>query len=67
MTIIELEQIEERAQRGLPVAPEDILILTAYLRDVLQAKATAEAVAFEALKKAGLNSRYYTAGMRQAS
>ena len=67
MTIIELERIEDRARRGLPVAPEDILILTAYLRDALQAKASAEAVASEALKKAGLNSRFYTAGMRRAS
>ena len=67
MTISELEQIEDRARRGLPVAPEHILVLTAYLRDVLQAKASAEAVASEALKQAGLNSRHYTAGMRQAS
>jgi hypothetical protein len=67
MTISELEQIEDRAHRGLPIAPEHVLILTAYLRDVLQAKASAEAVAAEALKQAGVNSRYYTAGMRRAS
>ena len=67
MTIQELEQIEERARRGLPIAAEHILILTAHLRDVLQAKANAEAVASEALKRAGLNSRYFTAGMRRAS
>ena len=67
MTIPELEQIEERAQRGLTVDPEQILILTAYLRDALQAKASAEAVAYEALKRAGRNSQYYTAGMKQAS
>jgi hypothetical protein len=53
MTIQELEQIEERARRGLPVDPELILTLTAYLRDVLQAKINAEAVASEVLKKAG--------------
>ena len=67
MTIQELEQIEDRARRGLPIPPEQILILTAYLRDVLQAKASAEAVASEAVKHAGLKSRYYTAGMRPAS
>ena len=67
MTIPELEQIEDRARRGLAVDPEHILSLAAYLRDVLQAKASAEAVAAEALKQAGLNSRYYTAGMRRAS
>jgi hypothetical protein len=67
MTIQELEQIEDRARRGLPLAPENILILTAYLRDVLQAKANAEAVASEALRQAGLKSKYYTAGMRRAS
>ncbi len=60
-----LEQIEDRARRGLPIDPELILILTAYLRDVLQAKITAEALASEALKKAGLNSRSYTAGTRR--
>jgi len=57
MTIQELEQIEDRARRGLPIDPDSILMLTAYLRDVLQAKANAEAVASEALKQAGLNSR----------
>jgi hypothetical protein len=58
MTIQQLEQIEDRARRGLPIAPEQILILTAYLRDVLQAKINAEAVASEALKKAGIKTRY---------
>jgi hypothetical protein len=67
MTLQELEQIEDRARRGLPIAPEHILILTAYLRDVLQAKANAEAVASHALQKAGINSRYFTVGMRRAS
>jgi hypothetical protein len=66
MTIKDLEQIEERARRGLPIDPELLLTLTAYLRDVLQAKANAEAVASEALKKAGLKSRYYTAGLKVA-
>lgn len=64
MTIQELEQIEDRAHRGLPIDPDLILSLTAYLREVLQAKINAEAVAFEALRKAGLSSRYYTADMR---
>ncbi len=59
MTIQELERIEDRARRGLPIDPGLILNLTAYLRDVLQAKIAAEAVASEALKTAGLNSRYY--------
>jgi hypothetical protein len=67
MTIQELEQIEERAHRGLPIAPEHILILTAYLRDVLQAKANAEAVASEAVRHAGLKSRYSTDVIRRAS
>ena len=67
MNMQELEQIEDRARRGLPIDSEVILILTAYLRDVLQEKINAEAVACEALKTAGLNSRYYTAGMRRAS
>jgi hypothetical protein len=67
MTIQQLEQIEDRARRGLPVAPEQILILTAYLRDVLQAKANAEAVASTALKKIGLVSRYATSAIRQPS
>ena len=61
MTIPELEQIEDRARRGLPIDPEAILTVTAYLRDVLQAKINAEAVASEALRRAGLKSRYYTA------
>ena len=67
MTIQELEQIEDRARRGLHIAPEDILILTAYLRDVLQAKANAEALASEALKRAGLKSKYYTGEIRRVS
>jgi len=61
LTIEEVERIEDRARRGLPIDPELILTLTAYLRDVLQAKINAEAVASEALKKAGLKSRYHTA------
>ncbi len=56
MTARELEQIEDRARRGLPIDSEVILTLTAYLRDVLQEKVNAEAVAQEALKKAGINS-----------
>ncbi|MFN2497802.1 MAG: hypothetical protein ACR2H4_19300 [Pyrinomonadaceae bacterium] len=67
MTIPEIEKIEDRARRGSPIDPELILTLTAYLRDVLQAKVNAEAVASEALKKAGLNSRHYTAAMRRTS
>ncbi|MGI8838962.1 MAG: hypothetical protein ACR2H4_20340 [Pyrinomonadaceae bacterium] len=67
MTIRELEQIEDRARRGLPVDPDLILTTTAYLRNVLQAKINAEAVATVALKKADLNSRYYTAAMRRTS
>ena len=63
MTINELEQIEDRARRGLPIDSEVVLTLTAYLREVLQEKVNAEAVAYEALKKAGLKSRYYTAEM----
>ncbi|MFN2513839.1 MAG: hypothetical protein ABR568_20785 [Pyrinomonadaceae bacterium] len=59
MTIKELEQIEDRARRGLPIDPELILTLTAYLRNVLQEKINAEAIASEALKKAGLKSRYH--------
>ena len=61
MTIQELQQIEDRARLRLPIDPDSILMLTAYLRDVLQAKANAEAVALEALKQARLNSRYSTA------
>jgi hypothetical protein len=57
MTIPELERIEICAQRGLPVDPELILMLTAYLRDTLQAKAIAEAIAVEAMRKAGMQSR----------
>lgn len=61
VTIPELERIEDLARRGLPIDPVLILALTAYLRDVLQAKLNAEAVASEALKKAGLKSLYHTA------
>jgi hypothetical protein len=61
MTIKDLEQIEDRARRGLPIDSEVILTLTAYLRNVLQEKVNAEAVAHVALKKAGIKSRYYTA------
>ena len=67
MTLQELEQIEQRAQRRLPIAPEHILTLTAYLRDVLQAKANAEAVASEAVRRAGMKSRYNTDGIRRTS
>jgi hypothetical protein len=65
MTIKELEQVEDRARRGLPVDSEVILTLTAYLRNVLQEKVNAEAVAHDALKKAGIKSRYYTAEIRR--
>jgi len=64
MKISELEQIEDRARRGLPIDSALILTLTAYLRNVLQEKANAEAVAYEALKKAGIESRYYTGEKR---
>ena len=70
MTIKELEQIEDCAHRGLPIDPELILSLTAYLRDVLQAKANAEAFAYEVGKRAGIKSRYYTTrdlSLRRAS
>ena len=67
MTIKELEQIEDRARRGLPIDSELILVLTAYLREVLQEKANAEAVASQALRKAGMRSRYYRDEMRGAS
>ena len=60
MTIQEIEQIEDCARRGLPVDPEVLLTLTAYLRDVLQAKINAEAVAAEALRQSGLRSRSYS-------
>jgi hypothetical protein len=65
MTIQELEQIEDRARRGLPIDPEIILTLTAYLRDVLQAKINAEAVASEVLRKVGLRSRLYSSAERR--
>jgi hypothetical protein len=60
MTIQEIEEIEDRARRGLPIDPQMVLILAAYLRDVLQAKVSAEAVASEALSKVGLKSRLHT-------
>ncbi len=63
MTIKELEQIENLAQKGQSVDPELILMVTAYLRDTLQAKAIAEAVAVEAMRRARVQSRYYTAGV----
>ena len=63
MTIKKIEHVEICAQRGLPVEPKLILILTAYLRDTLQAKAIAEAIASEAIREAGLKSRYYTASV----
>jgi hypothetical protein len=63
VTIKELEQIEDRARRGLPIDSEVILTLTAYLRDVLQEKVNAEAVAREVLKKAVIKSRYYKTGV----
>jgi hypothetical protein len=53
MTIEEIEEIEDRARRKLPIDPKTLLRITAYLRDVLQAKISAEAVASEALQKAG--------------
>jgi len=62
MTIEELEQIEERAWAGEQINPDLILRLTSYLRDVLQQKANAEAIAEAAVKKTNLNLRYYSAG-----
>ena len=60
LTIEEVERIEDRARRGLPIEPDVILALTAYLREALQAKLNAEAVASEVLKKSRLKSRYHT-------
>lgn len=60
MTINDLEQIEQRARSGQPIDSQLILNLTAYLRDVLQAKVNAEAIASEALRKVR-SSRNYTA------
>jgi hypothetical protein len=57
MSIQELEQIEYRARLGLPIDCETVLTLTAYLRNVLQEKLNAEAVASELLKKADLSPR----------
>ena len=51
MTNKDLEQIEQRARGGQPIDSQLILDLTAYLRDVLQAKVNAEAIASEALRK----------------
>ena len=68
MSIIELEQIEDRARRGLPIDSQVILTLTAYLRDVLQEKVNAEAVAhkaLKALKEAGIKPWDYTAEIRR--
>jgi len=67
MTIKELKQIEDRARRGLPIDSEVILTLTAYLSDVVQEKANAEAVASAALKKIGLISRDYRNDVWRAS
>jgi hypothetical protein len=67
MTIKELEQIEDRARRRLPIDSEVILTLTAYLRNVLQEKVNAEAVASAALKKAGIKSHHYTTEMHVGS
>ena len=64
MTIKELEQIEDRARRGLPIDSEVVLTLTAYLRNVLQEKVNAEAVAREARKKVE-QSRHYTPEKRR--
>jgi hypothetical protein len=55
MSIQELEQIEYRARLGLPIDCETVLTLTAYLRNVLQEKLNAEAIASELLKKADLS------------
>jgi hypothetical protein len=55
MTIQELEQIEYRARLDLPIDCETVLTLTAYLRNVLQEKFNAEAVASELLKQADLS------------
>lgn len=63
MTLRELEQIENLAHKGQSVDPKDILMLTAHLREILQAKAIAEALAVEAMRKAGVKSRYYTEGV----
>ena len=59
MTIQELEHFEICAQRGLPVEPELILMLTAYLRGALPAKVIAEAIARESIRAARLKSRDY--------
>jgi len=61
MTIKDLEHIEMCAQRGLPVDPELILMLTAYVRETLQAKAIAEAIASEAIRVTGVKSGKYAA------
>ena len=60
MTIQEIERIEECARRGLFIDPAVMLRVTSYLRDVLQEKANAEAVASAALSKAGVKSRCHS-------
>ncbi len=59
LTMQELEHIEDCARRGFSINPEVMLRVTAYLRDVLQEKANAEAITSEVLSKAGIKSRYY--------
>ncbi|HEV2829149.1 MAG TPA: hypothetical protein VGW76_16250 [Pyrinomonadaceae bacterium] len=56
MTIKDVEHIEDCAYRGLPIDRELILTLTGYLRNTLQVKANAEALAHEAAKRAGIKS-----------
>lgn len=58
MSINEIEQIQEEAQRGSVIGPQLILRLTAYLREVLRTKAIAEAIAYEAAKETGIKSWY---------
>ena len=62
MTIQEIERIEECARRGSFIDPAVVLRVTSYLRDVLQEKANAEAVAAAALSKAGVKSHSVRAG-----
>jgi hypothetical protein len=62
MTIEEIERIEECARRGLFIDPAIMLRVTSYLRDVLQEKANAEAVAAAALSKAGVKPHSGRAG-----
>ena len=65
MTIEEIERIEECARRGSFIDPAVMLRVTSYLRDVLQEKANAEAVASAALIKAGIKSRRHSVGAGQ--